>query len=685
LVNQEIVVVEDEGITAMHLRAMLGSWGYNVPATADNAEDALDRIAATQPDLVLMDIRLKGLMDGVTAADLIHGRFEIPVVFLSAHNDEATLQRVKASRAYGFVVKPFGEREVFIAVKTALFRHRIDKALADSREWNNAPLSEVGHPVVATDPGGRIMYMNQAAELLTGWTEMDAFERDATKVLLCVSASGDPLDEHPILRVVRDGETAVTEPDSVLISRDGSERPIGCRIAQIRDSSDDLIGLIVSLRPRREQRDHEDRPNHQTQHDPLTGLANRALLMDCLGDAVARAQHHNSLVAVQLLNLDRFKGVNQSLGPAVGDQLLGAVAARVQNCVRRTDLLARTGEDGFAVIQHDLENMGGAAILAEKLVTIFSDPFVIEGIEIKVTASVGVAVYPLDGEHPEPLVRKAEEAVNRAKAAGRNQHQFSGGNVEGLIASQKSLERDLRLAMERDQLEVQYQPIFDLGSREITGAEALLRWRHPGAGMLPAAKFIPLADRCGLLTPITDWVLRQALESAGTWQATTPGLRVSVNIAGSQLRRRDLVPAVIHALRDTSLDARHLELEIREDLLIRQPPINANLNMQRLRQLGICLTLDNYGFAYASMMSLKKLPLSRLKIDRSLVSGVTRDQGIQAIVKATIDLAQSSGLEVVANGIETEEQLRWLRFHGCDHGQGNHLGPPLPGTDFLNR
>lgn len=676
--QEQIVIVEDEGITAMHLRGMLTGLGYRVTDILDTAEDALDAIAEKRPDLVLMDIRLKGRMDGVTAGHLVHGRYGIPVVFLSAHNDEGTLKRVKASRAYGFVVKPFAEQEVAIAIETALFRRRMENALVESAAASGMTPSEGGGPQIVTDSVGRVMYVNQAAEQLLGWKQIDAFKRDADEVLPCRGGDGETTAEHPVWRSIRDGVEAVTEPDTAVLARDGSRLSVTCRVSLVRSSSGQLIGVILSLRPRRHEPEQPEGPTHQIQHDPLTGLANRALLLDRLGDAIARAQHHSTLIAIQLIDLDRFANVNQSLGPTLGDRLLEAIPARIRNCVRRTDVMARVGDDEFAVIQQDLESIDGVAALADKLVGVFSDPFSFESIAINITASVGVAIYPLDGEHPEPLLSKAEEALNRAKEAGRNQYQLSGGDLDQLVASDISLEEDLRQAMDRDQLKVLCHPIFDLASREITGAETLLQWRHPERGVLPAPHFHKLAERAGMLSPIIDWLILRALSCAADWQSTIPGLRVSVNIPGSQLRRRDLVPTVIHALRNASLEARHLDLEIREDLLIRQPPVNARLNMQRLRQLGVSLTLDHFGFAYASMMSLKKLPVSRIKIDSSMVAVVIHDPEIQAIVKATLDLARRSRLEVIADGIETEEQLRWLRFHGCHHGQGGRFAPPFP-------
>lgn len=680
----KIIIVEDEGITAMHLREMLVGWNYQVTATEDNAEDALTSIAAEKPNLALMDIRLKGRLDGIAAAELIQRRYDIPVVFLSAHSDEGTLRRVKRSGAYGFIVKPFDEPDVNKAVKSALHRHRFDRALRSSSEWHEGPLSSVDHPVVATDSAHRVIYVNELAERLTKWTEIDAFEQDIAAVLQFVDENGNPLGEHPVSRVLRNAEISLTEPDGVLVSRDGTKIAVGCRILQIRGDDDHTIGSVISLRRKRVRSPRDDLSSHQLERDPVTGLANRRLALDWLGEAIARARHDNHLVAVLILDLDRFKEINESFGREIGDLLLGAVSARVKNCLRSSDSVAGIGGDKIAIIQVDLDRIEGSVRLAEKLVDIFADPYVIEGREIKITASVGVAIHPVDGELPEDLLSRAEEAVNRAKAAGRNQYNFHGDMVQDIVDSERSLEADLGHAVERDQLELWYQPVFSLGRREITGAEALLRWRHPERGMIPASRIIQVADRCGLSASVTDWILREALEQSREWQTEIPGFRVSVNIAGSELCRRDLVPTVIRMLGDASLDARHLEVEIREDILIRHLPMSSNLNLQRFRQLGVCLTLDNFGFAYASMRSLFILPLSRLKIDRALVASCSDDPRMQAIVKATIDLAHSCGYEVVANGIETEEQLRWLRLHGCDHGQGNFLGAPRKPGSFLD-
>ena len=680
-----ILIFEDEGITALHLRTLLTGWGYSVAAVADTAETAEDLIESTSPDLVLMDIRLKGEMDGIEAADLIHQRFGIPVVFLSAHNDESTRRRIEASHAYGLVVKPFDERDVQMAVKSALHRRRIEGALAPEADGPEPTLPQLGDAVVATDAEGRIVYMNEPAESLTGWKDFDAFEHEATDIIHLNEAEDGTLIGHPVSSVLQDADEGDSSGDSILTSRSGSQQPISHRVTPVRDGSGDLLGAVVTIRRRRELQQDDSPVIEDTQIDALTGLVTPALLTDYLGDSIARAGSSQTMVAVFQIDIDRFGAVTESLGPEVGNLLLAGIAARLQKSVRVSDSVARVRENTFAVIQPDLEHAGGAVILGEKLVHIFRDPFVIGSDEIAVTASVGIALYPIDAEDPARLLWQAEEATGRAKAAGRNQFCFYSENVESAITEERNLGEDLDGAITGDQLEILFQPVFDLSSRAIVGAEARVQWRHPDRGVIPASVFLPVAEHHGVLTSITDWTIREALERGVAWQAVAPGIRVAVPLAGAEIRRRSLVTHLLEILEDTGFDARHLELELSEDVLATQPPMTAHLNLQRLRQLGVCLTLDNFGFAYASMMTLKKTPVHRIKIDGSVIAVVTYEKEAQAIVKATIDLARSFGLEVAADGIENESQWRWLRFHGCELGQGAFLEGFLPGPQLFEK
>jgi diguanylate cyclase (GGDEF)-like protein/PAS domain S-box-containing protein len=358
--TETILIFEDEGITALHLRTLLKGWGYSVAAVADTADAAENLIESTSPDLVLMDIRLKGKMDGIEAADLIHQRFGIPVVFLSAHSDESTRQRIEASHAYGLVVKPFDERDVYRAVKSALHRRRIEGALAPEADGPAPMLPQSGDAVVATDVEGRIVYMNEPAESLTGWRDFDAFEHEATDVIHLNQAEDGTLIGHPVSSVLQDANEGDSSGNSILTSRSGSQQPISHRVTPVRDRSGGLLGAVVNIRRRRELPEDDSPAIEQTQIDALTGLVTPALLTDYLGDSIARASNSQTMVAVFHIDIDRFGAVTESLGPGIGNLLLAGIAAQLQKSVRVSDSVARVRENTFAVIQPDLEHAGGA-------------------------------------------------------------------------------------------------------------------------------------------------------------------------------------------------------------------------------------------------------------------------------------------------------------------------------------
>jgi len=680
-----ILIFEDEGITSLYLRTLLTDWGYSVLAVLDEAEKAAEFIEADPPDLVLMDVRLKGKMDGIEAACLIHEQFGIPVVFLSAHNDEATRRRIEASRAYGHVIKPFNERDLYVAVKSALYRRRIERALQPETEGSLPQLPQLGDAVVATDAEGRIVYMNEAAEELTGWQEIDAFEDEATGVIRLNEAENGTLIAHPVSNVLQGAEEIDRPHDSFMTSRSGSQQPTTHRVKPVRDGVGELIGAVVTIRRRRELPLDNVPISEDAAMDALTGLVPPALLTDFLSDAVAVARNRQTMVAMFHVDIDGLSQVTESLGPGIGNELLASAAARLQDSLRTADPITRIQDSSFMVIQTHLEHAGGAVTLGEKLAQVFQTPFNVGNHKIPLTASVGAALYPVDGDDPCRLQGQAKEAAKQAREAGINQLRFFSEKVDSAISDERILGEDLERAITEEQLDILFQPVFDLTTRTIIGAEAQLLWRHPERGIVPASTFLPVAERYGTSTSITEWTIRETLRRTAGWQPVTPGIRVSVPISGPEIRRRTIVPHLIQILEDTGVEARHLELGIGEDLLVSQPPMTTQLNLQRLRQLGVFLTLEKFGFEFASMMAFKKMPIHRIKIDGTVIAAVSYEKEAQAIVKATIDLARSCGLEVSADGIEDESQWRWLRYHGCEIGQGRFLADYLTGQEFFER
>jgi diguanylate cyclase (GGDEF)-like protein len=441
---------------------------------------------------------------------------------------------------------------------------------------------------------------------------------------------------------------------------------------------------VLSQRVRRiiEANRAEKRIRHLAYNDVLTNLPNRTLFFELLGKSIEHARNAGQQVAVLFMDLDRFKYVNDNLGHAVGDRLLQAVAQRVRNTVRAADSVARLGGDEFTVVLHELDSPASAATAAHNIVRMLAAPFPIDGHDIFVTASVGIAMYPHDGADVATLVKHADSAMYRAKR-NNSGFQFYEASMEHSISEHVRLESDLRRAMEQQhQLEVHYQPQACLSSGKIIGMEALVRWRHPTRGMVPPVEFIPLAEETGLINPLGDWVLRTACTQLQQFiRAGLPELRVAVNLSVRQLLQKDFAASVEAVLADTGLPPHLLELEITESTLMENAQ-DTLAALHRLHSLGVRLSIDDFGTGYSSLSYLKRFPVDIIKIDRSFVCDVPQDADDGAIISAIIALAHSLRLEVVAEGVETQAQLDFLKSRKCDMLQGYLLSPAVPADQF---
>ncbi|MYN06849.1 EAL domain-containing protein ['Massilia aquatica' Lu et al. 2020] len=440
---------------------------------------------------------------------------------------------------------------------------------------------------------------------------------------------------------------------------------------------------VLSQRVRRiiEANRAEKRIRHLAYNDLLTGLPNRTLFFELLAQGITQASNDGKLLGVLFMDLDRFKYVNDNLGHDVGDRLLVAVAQRVRHSVRNVDTVARLGGDEFTVVLSDLDGPAAAATAAHNICRVLAAPFQIDGHDIFVTSSVGIAMYPHDGADVATLVKHADSAMYRAKKTNTG-FQFYEASMEQSISEHVRLESDLRRALEQEQLEVYYQPQASLEDGQIMGMEALVRWRHPTRGMVPPNEFIPLAEETGLINPLGDWVLRTACAQLRAWmEQGLPPLRVAVNLSVRQLLQKEFAATVEAVLADTGLPPHLLELEITESTLMEnaQDTLKA---LHRLRSLGVRLSIDDFGTGYSSLSYLKRFPVDIIKIDRSFVRDVPMDADDVAIVTAIIALAHSLRLEVVAEGVETEAQLNFLKGRNCDLMQGYHLSPAIPAEQF---
>jgi diguanylate cyclase (GGDEF)-like protein len=436
--------------------------------------------------------------------------------------------------------------------------------------------------------------------------------------------------------------------------------------------------ILVAIVDVTERKQAEARIAYMAHYDALTDLPNRVLFNARLTELLARVRRERESLAVHCLDLDHFKGVNDTLGHPIGDELLKAVAQRLGACLRETDMVARLGGDEFAVIQFPLADPNEASTFATALIDVVSKPYEVRGHEFVIGASIGIAVAPGDGETSDALLRNADMALYRAKAEGRGTAHFFEAEMDRRVQARRMLELDLRKAFANGEFELFYQPLVNLQANAVSGFEALLRWRHPDRGMISPADFIPLAEEIGLIVPLGEWVLRQACLEAMRWP---PALKVAVNLSPAQFRSRGLVQAVLTALAYSRLPANRLELEITESVLLGETEANLAM-LHQLRGIGVHISMDDFGTGYSSLSYLRSFPFDKIKIDRSFVKQLTQRPDCVAIIRAVAGLGISLGIATTAEGVETQEQLERVRAEGCTEVQGYLFSPPRPAAEL---
>ncbi len=471
---------------------------------------------------------------------------------------------------------------------------------------------------------------------------------------------------------------------------DGQSAPfgvLGVQSKELRSFSggdlDFLHALANVLADAIERQSTEDRIRHQALHDPLTGLPNRALFLDRLEHALSRLPRRESLAAILFLDLDRFKLVNDSLGHQVGDELLAAAAPRLRQAVRASDTVARFGGDEFGILLEDISDEHAAIEMAERIAAVFTRPFVLAGSEHFVTTSIGIALAR-GGELATELIRDADAAMYRAKERGSARYELFDEAMRDRAMIRLRVENDLRRALERGELRLEYQPVVTLNKLEVVGAEALVRWDHPQRGVIGPSEFIPVAEEDGLIEPIGRWVLEQACRQAARWYQSRPDdppISLSVNLSAMQFAKRGFPETVADVLRATGLDPECLSLEITESVIMRDTEAVSDA-LRDLKAIGVKIVLDDFGTGYSSLAYLTRLPLDALKIDRSFVDGLGVEAPDTAVTEAIIAMSRALSLRVIGEGVETERQAQALAALGCHSAQGFHFSPPIPATEF---
>ncbi len=453
--------------------------------------------------------------------------------------------------------------------------------------------------------------------------------------------------------------------------------------------------LVTAIRDITERKEAEEQIRYLAYYDSLTGLPNRTFYKELVSRALLLAKRHNWTIAILFIDLDYFKRINDTLGHDIGDQLLRTVADLIKTCIRKSDFIARSeedelenavarpGGDEFIVLLNEIAHSQDASRVARRILKELARPFTLAGHEVFVTASIGIALYPLDGGDAENLLKNADVAMYYAKNQGRNNYQFYTKSMNATSLQRLDLENDLRKALDRSEFLLYYQPTVDVQTRIIIGTEALIRWKHPEKGMMSPGEFIPLAEETGLIVPIGEWVLRTACAQNRAWQnAGIKPFRVAVNLSGRQFDQEGLIEVVASALHDTGCDPRYLELEITESTIM-QNPEKAVTTLQKLKAMGIYLSIDDFGTGYSSLGNLRKFPLDTLKIDRSFIINLTTDSDDAAITTAIIAMAHNLKLGVIAEGVVSEDQQSFLRERGCDAVQGYLFSRPVPAEEFI--
>jgi len=530
--------------------------------------------------------------------------------------------------------------------------------------------------IMATDPDGNIIIWNTGAEKMLGYS---AVEIKGTHLSTLVFS--DCRDEMARLYQGVRNDEQVTQFDTVHVRKDGRQIHISLSLSPLKDADGKLVGISGIAHDVTQRAEMEETIKHQAQYDPLTDLPNRKLFMDFLTLELAQARRNRKNLAVLFLDLDHFKQINDTLGHAAGDRLLQGVAQRLKGCVRESDTVARIGGDEFNVLMPDLSQADDVGTVVGKIMGVFETPFLLDQVEINAMTSIGISMFPADGQSPEDLVQKADSAMYFAKQISGNAYQFYNSEINARTVKRRKMEFLLRQAVQRGELELAFQPMVRIGTGKIVGAETLLRWRHPEEGVLYPSQFLGVAEETGAIVPLGEWAIRAACAQMMQWQGMGHRFAITVNLSKRQFHQPNLFEMISDLLAETELDPQSLELDVTENAIMEDLDFSIR-NMRLLTELGVRFSVDNFGIGSSSLQWIKKLPIGRVKIDISFIRDILSEPNDLAVVTAIIAMSHNLRMKVGAVGVESQEQLTLIRNHGCDEMQGDLISKPLPASDF---
>jgi diguanylate cyclase (GGDEF)-like protein/PAS domain S-box-containing protein len=679
--DKTVLLIENDREQTRIIRAMFddqGSHSFKLTHVVCLA-DAETYLAGHSVDIVLLDLGLsdsKGL-EAVRWARAVAPR--VSIVLLSSLDDEPKAIQAIQEGAQDYLIKGQIEpHKLMRALGNAVERKMNEEILFNEKERAQTTLDCIADALICTDMSGNITFFNPIAGEMMGWPLKEAVGRHLTEAFRIVDATTRKAILDPMAKAASENLTGKLPLNCMLINRDGHEMFIEDSVAPIHDREGKVTGAVIVFRDVSAARAQSERIAHLAEHDSLTGLPNRLLFNDRVGQAISLARRHGGRVAVLFLDLDGFKHINDSLGHAAGDEFLKSVARRLLNSVRTPDTVSRQGGDEFVLLLQDVQGPEDAAATARRVLQAVAEVHLADHSELHVTASIGVSLYPDDGLDVETLIKNADIAMYQAKKNGRQSYQFFRQDMNVTAVEGESIEESLRRALERNELTLHYQPKVDLKTGAIIGAEALSRWVHPTCGTIPPGQFIPIAEESGLILPIGAWVFGEACTQARAWaDAGMLAKTIAVNVSGVQFQSGNFLDGLFAALSDFGLDPGFLELDVTESVLMNHPERTAFV-LKALRDKGVQVSVDNFGTGNSSLSSMQKLPLNALKIDRSFVRQITTVPGGTTAVGEFIDMGRSLNLRVIAEGVETAEDLEFLWEHDCDEAQGNFFSRPVP-------
>ncbi|MGI4717338.1 MAG: putative bifunctional diguanylate cyclase/phosphodiesterase [Janthinobacterium lividum] len=676
-----ILIISPDSDDVRALRQALGnaSDGPFVVEDAASLAGGLQRVEQGGIDAILLDLHLPDIQ-GLACFDQVHAAARhTPIMTLCAPEDEQVAREAVQRGAQGWLSKGYFDNNLVPqSLRNVIERMKVEQKLFALQARAQITLNSIGDAVVSVDMHGRIDYLNIAAEEMTGWMREEANGRPIAEVLVLVDSDGAGPVANPLEAVLHAGQAADLSGEVVLVDRHGTRRRIEDSAAPIFDWNGQIAGAVMVFRDISDTVALTTQMKHLAQHDFLTNLPNRVLLNDRISQAIVSARRSETCPALLFLDLDKFKHINDSLGHAVGDRLLQAVAGRLLDCVRTSDTVSRHGGDEFVVLLANERRPQDAALTAEKILASMSTPFLIDGQQLHTSTSIGISVFPLDGTDAAALIKNADTAMYHAKERGRNVYQFFRHDMNARAVERQLVESNLRRALARSEFVLHYQPKLDLITGTITGAEALLRWEHPEWGMVLPERFIHIAEECGLVVPLGRWVLREACEQAARWRAGgLAPVSIAVNVSSVEFRHRDFFEQALAIFEATGVDPSCLQLELTESVLMRDVAASAGL-LAKFKAMGVQIAVDDFGTGYSSLSYLNEFPIDVLKIDQSFVRAIDGGLGGNgAIVSAVIGMGKSLRQRVIAEGIENAAQLAFLKLHGCGEGQGYFFSAPV--------